>query len=166
MKTCSKCGLEKGAGEFYKRSAAKDGLQNDCKPCCSAYKKTPQAREGQKKHYLKYREEKIAKGKKWAEKNPEKCAEIKRNWAENNKGKAQQNKARWKKDNPIKVQAGGKALWEIKAGRLERESCTDCGSGTNVIGHHDDYAKPLDVRWLCAPCHRKWHTENGPGLNG
>ena len=30
---------------------------------------------------------------------------------------------------------------------------------------HDDYAKPLSVRWLCGKCHTAWHQENGEGLN-
>jgi hypothetical protein len=34
MKSCTKCGKEKELTEFYRRAAAKDGLQNNCKPCC------------------------------------------------------------------------------------------------------------------------------------
>jgi hypothetical protein len=33
MKTCSKCGIEKELGEFYKWKAGKDGLQRICKVC-------------------------------------------------------------------------------------------------------------------------------------
>ena len=31
-----------------------------------------------------------------------------------------------------------------------------------VQGHHDDYAKPLSVRWLCQRCHHEWHKLNQP----
>lgn len=31
-----------------------------------------------------------------------------------------------------------------------------------VVAHHDDYAFPLVVRWLCIPCHMDWHLEHGP----
>ena len=30
---------------------------------------------------------------------------------------------------------------------------------------HDDYDKPLIVRWLCRMCHCKWHKANGEGAN-
>lgn len=45
--------------------------------------------------------------------------------------------------------------------------CSQCGSvgvfrdGRNSIqGHHDDYNKPLEVRWLCQSCHHEWHKHN------
>lgn len=58
-----------------------------------------------------------------------------------------------------------KARWqvrrEIAAGRLCREPCEVC-SAPVTHAHHDDYGKPLDVRWLCAECHREWHKRNMP----
>lgn len=51
----------------------------------------------------------------------------------------------------------------IKDGVLVRpDRCEDCDDGGTILGHHDDYGKPLDVRWLCYSCHRKWHNENEP----
>ena len=32
-----------------------------------------------------------------------------------------------------------------------------CGEGGPLTPHHDDYSKPLDVRWLRRRCHRQYH---------
>lgn len=50
-------------------------------------------------------------------------------------------------------------------GYLHEESCQRCGSEDSVHAHHDDYLKPLNIRWLCAGCHKQWHEENGEGAN-
>lgn len=49
----------------------------------------------------------------------------------------------------------------LREGRLVRPStCERCGSGKRLIhGHHDDYSKPLEVRWLCGMCHQIVHKE-------
>lgn len=56
------------------------------------------------------------------------------------------NKARW---------ALNKA---IASGKILREPCELCGEG-KAEAHHEDYAKPFDVRWLCRRCHRKEHVK-------
>lgn len=49
---------------------------------------------------------------------------------------------------------------------IKPESCESCGTNpASLHGHHDDYAQPLNVRWLCPPCHKEWHKENGEGAN-
>lgn len=49
----------------------------------------------------------------------------------------------------------------IAKGTLQRpEGCSACGKPPwtgKLHAHHDDYDKPLDVRWLCASCHKKQH---------
>lgn len=56
--------------------------------------------------------------------------------------------------------------YALKMGRMSRpEACEECGctppptsGGRNGLeGHHDDYNKPLEVRWLCRKCHVRWH---------
>jgi hypothetical protein len=62
----------------------------------------------------------------------------------------------------------------IQQGVLVRKSvCEECGStgtfkdGRSAIqAHHDDYNKPLSVRWLCQPCHHEWHKTHRPIRKG
>jgi len=42
---------------------------------------------------------------------------------------------------------------------LTKGVCEVCGC-KEVHAHHDDYSKPLDVRWLCSPHHIEWHQEH------
>ena len=55
----------------------------------------------------------------------------------------------------------------ISKGTLIPEPCEICGvterckDGRNKIhAHHDDYSKPLEVRWLCKSHHHEWHKNN------
>ena len=59
----------------------------------------------------------------------------------------------------------------VKRGELVRPTvCSECGGAgqdyrdgrSSIQAHHDDYNKPLDVRWLCQPCHHEWHKHNEP----
>lgn len=47
----------------------------------------------------------------------------------------------------------------IKYGKLERGPCEHAGPDCDgpIEAHHEDYDKPLDVRWLCAEHHRREH---------
>ena len=68
--------------------------------------------------------------------------------------------------NKKKVKAKNIVANELKQGRLIRGSCEDCGTTDNIEGHHDNYDKPKEVRWLCVEHHNDWHKLNGKGLNG
>lgn len=49
----------------------------------------------------------------------------------------------------------------IKNGTLVRPPrCERCGvqSRRTLHAHHDDYGKPLEVRWYCCTCHRHVHA--------
>ena len=45
----------------------------------------------------------------------------------------------------------------VKSGTLIPRGCEVCGK--EAVAHHDDYNKPLDVRWLCKPHHYDWHSK-------
>lgn len=48
-----------------------------------------------------------------------------------------------------------------RKGEIIKQPCEICGS-SKTDAHHDDYNKPLEVRWLCKKCHREWHSHNEP----
>lgn len=43
----------------------------------------------------------------------------------------------------------------LRDNHIERMPCEICGAKAEA--HHDDYEKPLEVRWLCFKHHREWH---------
>lgn len=77
-----------------------------------------------------------------------------REWSARHPGYAM-NSVRWISKNPEKRQAHLIIKRAIKSGRLKRLPCEKCNNGKSEA-HHDDYSKPLDVRWLC----RKHHAEH------
>lgn len=60
----------------------------------------------------------------------------------------------------------------VKEGRITKsETCETCGvTGERwdhgLHAHHNDYAKPLEVQWLCPPCHGALHRRLGWGSGG
>lgn len=59
-----------------------------------------------------------------------------------------------------KLKSNARAMANVyeRRGKLIRQPCADCG-GADVQKHHDDYTKPLEVTWLCRPCHMARHPD-------
>lgn len=55
-----------------------------------------------------------------------------------------------------KTKAKDKVSGAIRYGKLAKQPCEKCGS-LRVQAHHDDYDRPLDVRWLCSVHHGEEH---------
>ena len=55
----------------------------------------------------------------------------------------------------------------LNRGEIVRpKACQRCGCPCRPDGHHTDYSRPLDVEWLCKPCHREEHPRGTPGAGG
>jgi hypothetical protein len=65
---------------------------------------------------------------------------------------------KWRKMNPVKARAHALVQEAIALGALKKCPCEICGSDT-AQAHHEDYAKPLDVVWLCTKHHAARHVE-------
>lgn len=160
MKQCFKCKEEKELSEFYKHPQMADGRVNKCKEC---NKRDVRANRADKiEYYRDYARQKYRD-------DPRIRARIKK-YAATPEGKAVGNRAKkaWEARNRIKRGANTVVGNAVRDGRLTKsDTCENCGNKPNRIhGHHNDYAYPLVVRWLCPGCHTKWHKDNGPGLNG
>lgn len=62
---------------------------------------------------------------------------------------------RWAQRYPERRAAHRAVERALRNGTLVKQACEACGAAAsrNVHACHDDYAKPLEVRWRCATCH-------------
>lgn len=65
------------------------------------------------------------------------------------------NQPKYRMKYPDRFRARDKVHQAIAKGLLKREGCEICGATAEA--HHDDYSKPLDVRWLCRAHHAEHH---------
>jgi hypothetical protein len=81
-----------------------------------------------------------------------------RAWSRENRRARAAAKKRYRRQHPERVRAGWRVKEALRTGRLARpDRCEDCGRACIPHGHHDDYEKPLQVRWLCNACHARAH---------
>jgi hypothetical protein len=135
-KQCFKCNAVKPLTEFYKHAGMADGYLNKCKEC---------TKNDSSKHRSKNLE-KIRAYDRERGKIPERI-----------KANTEVNRA-WRAEDKRRAIAHGKVSSAIKSGVLVRSKCERCGDEKSVA-HHEDYDKPLEVMWLCQPCHKQRHKE-------
>lgn len=138
-KECFKCGENKTLSHFYKHAKMLDGHVNKCKEC-----NKKDVRNNRKENVDYYRAYDIARGRPNTTERSRKYRDL----------------------NPIKYNAHSEVNNALRAGRLEKGPCEVCANNSKVVAHHDNYAEPLVVRWLCQVHHSEWHAVNGEGLNG
>lgn len=81
--------------------------------------------------------------------------------------KQKQREARRFAEDPRKAYARRKVNFHVRKGWLKKpDACERCGAIAKLDGSHDDYDKPLEVEWLCRPCHgakdRKYNPIDPP----
>lgn len=140
LRRCSHCKQALPLDRFAKHS--KQGLQRDCKEC---------RKQIDREYRIRTRDRKLLTQRKWREANPDKYARhIKSAAAKMASGAYEIQKA-----------AREKVARAKRSGRLTQLPCEVCGSAHSQA-HHDDYSKPLDVRWLCKIHHSEIHRKYQP----
>ena len=68
------------------------------------------------------------------------------------------NQKRYREDPALRPRHRARSLLNraVASNRIKKQPCVACGN-LKVDAHHQDYQKPLDVQWLCRPCHAKQH---------
>jgi len=63
-----------------------------------------------------------------------------------------------RQENPEKYKAQSALGNAVRDRLIIRPSiCTTCNQEKKLVGHHEDYSKPLDVIWMCHLCHARHH---------
>lgn len=135
-KECFKCKTIKPLSAFYKHANMADGHLNKCKDC---------AKNDSNVHRYQNLEKVRAYDRERA-KQPKRI-----------KAATEINKI-WRASDKRRAVAHSSVARAIKKGDLVRLPCQRCGEKKSVA-HHEDYDKPLDVVWLCQPCHKIRHKE-------
>lgn len=138
-KKCFKCKEVKPISEYYVHKQMGDGYLGKCKKCT-------------KNDATSHRWNNIEKIRKYDRGRGKLPHRIMLN-VENTK--------LWRKKFPKKYAAYGLLSNALRKGKVKKPNqCTKCKKeNARLEAHHDDYNKPLDVVWLCVPCHRHLHRD-------
>lgn len=126
--------------EFYKHPQMADGHLNKCKPCTRA--DVLANRLARRQYYLDY--DRI------------------REQTEARKETRRRSYLRYRRLRPDQYRATRAVGNAMRDGRLTKKPCEVCGGTSNIQAHHEDYSKPLEVRWLCVQHHHQLHRERRP----
>jgi hypothetical protein len=164
-KTCFKCELEKPLDEFYQHGRMRDGHLNKCKTCTKLdVAANYWANHGKVQEYERGRRDsphRVAARKEYAATERGRESHRRANHKYNRTVACMESKRRYREANPVKRRAHLIVSGAIRSGKLVRSPCEVCGNEA-AQAHHDDYGKPLEVRWLCTTHHAEWHRHNTP----
>lgn len=135
-KRCFKCGDPLPLSQFYKHPQMADGRLNKCKECTRL------------EAVKNYRDKPIEQRRAY---------EVSRGQTENRRAWRAEYQRRYRADNREKVLARQRLLYAVRTGKIQKGLCEFEGSDCDgpIQGHHEDYSKPLEVRWLCQHHHRE-----------
>jgi hypothetical protein len=151
-RVCKKCNEEKEMREFnfVKTNNQVGGIYRyTCKKC--EYKDRQQ-------RYINNIDKERAIRIKYYWKNRKEILEWQKEYGKINQVRKTNFLREWRKKNPIRNKAHKLLQNALKKGIIVKpKKCEICNKEKRIIGHHDDYMKPLVVKWICDSCHLKVH---------
>ena len=109
----------------------------------------------------KYRESHPEKIRKYKLEHQEKLRKASRKYYATHRKERHAHVKEWKTRNPLKLHAHRILQKAVSIGLVIKRRCEfpPPHSTGQIHGHHDDYSKPLKVRWVCALHHSKIHKQ-------
>jgi hypothetical protein len=150
-KVCFKCGHLKALSEFYVHPQMADGHLNKCKECAKS--DSTAHRNANLEKVIKYDRDRYRND---LGTRTRAAISNKKNRVADPKRHAEYSYAKRRK-NPVRARAQAKLGYHVRKGNIVRQPCEKCGAPAQA--HHDDYSKPLDVRWLCPTHHGMEHRK-------
>jgi len=132
-KICCDCKKLKSLAEYGRRSDGR--VRSECAPCY-------------RKYMHEYRSTRLLSARaaqaKWSKTHAKQIAKKKT--------------LRYRTDPQYRKKVVARSLLcsAVKRNHIKRLPCEECGNEKSH-GHHEDYNKPLVVRWLCQRCHLREH---------
>lgn len=154
MINCTYCKVDKPISDFYSSSIHKNGTTGGCKLCLR--EKSILNRDKKLDYYREFDRQRA---------NLPHRVKARKEYQQTEQGKEALDRSHkaWRSRNPASYQAHNMVNNAIRDGKLFKPNqCEGCNDETTLHGHHCDYNKPLDVMWLCDPCHKQWHRDNTP----
>jgi hypothetical protein len=143
--SCTQCKRILGLDCFHVDSR-RNSVRQPCRECFRAKERLrrsqPAAKELERKYKVAHREE---------------HRKHTRRYRKAHAGSETEQTRKWTAKNPEKRRAHAKVWNALKRGLLTKLPCSVCGE-ERAQAHHDDYSRPLDVRWLCSVHHADVHA--------
>lgn len=162
-KRCSRCKQHLPKTSFSKDCHNVDGLRYQCKNCCAKadrrYRASHPEVSEQYRESNRHRRREYDR-RRYSEKR-EQINEKERRWRLKNRKRTLENQKSRRLQSPEKHRAREAVRLAERRGDLVRPTvCSQCQrSDAKIEAHHPDYSKPLNIQWLCVPCHRRRHAK-------
>jgi hypothetical protein len=145
--TCKICGVTSDVAEFYER------VNSRCKECHKA--KARENRAAKADYYKAY------DARRYQEDPKVRARHRRYQKTEAGKKSLKKAKEKWLKCFPERRAAHVLLNNALRYGKVTKSKvCEVCGASGRIEGHHEDYTKPLDVKWLCKKCHVEKHRND------
>lgn len=148
MKVCITCGAERAPEEFYRHKAMKDGRLGSCIICVKA-------RVSAHRIANLTRVQAYDRGRGLLAHRKDAVARRRHRYVDTHASAVRNAK----QHSPEKYRARNIFHAAVRDGKVIPQPCERCATTDRVQGHHDDYSKPLDVKWLCTKHHGERHRE-------